>query len=63
VVSIDALVLSLLTRRPRRNRARGTIGRVALPPALATSSVTGTQKSKLAGTIRGSYFVIKGKYY
>jgi hypothetical protein len=34
-----------------------------VPTELASRFKFATQKSKLAGTIRGSYFVIKGKYY
>ena len=33
-----------------------------VPPELASSFKFARQKSKLAGTIRGSYFVIKGEY-
>ncbi len=33
-----------------------------VPPELATRFKFARQKSKLAGTIRGSYFVIKGEY-
>jgi hypothetical protein len=33
-----------------------------VPEELATRFKFATQKSKLAGTIRGSYFVIKGEY-
>jgi hypothetical protein len=33
-----------------------------VPPELASSFKFAKQKSKLAGTIRGSYFVIKGEY-
>src|SRR5262249_50748831 len=33
-----------------------------IPPELASSFKFARQKSKLAGTIRGSYFVIKGEY-
>jgi hypothetical protein len=33
-----------------------------VPDELATRFKFATQKSKLAGTIRGSYFVIKGEY-
>lgn len=33
-----------------------------VPAELATKFKFATQKSKLAGTIRGSYFVIKGEY-
>ncbi|HET9653977.1 MAG TPA: phage tail protein [Kineosporiaceae bacterium] len=33
-----------------------------VPDELATKFRFATQKSKLAGTIRGSYFVIKGEY-
>ena len=32
------------------------------PTELASRSSSRRQKSKLAGTIRGSYFVIKGEY-
>lgn len=35
---------------------------MAVPEELATKFKFATQKSKLAGIIRGSYFVIKGKY-
>lgn len=33
-----------------------------IPPELASQFKFARQKSKLAGTIRGSYFVIKGEY-
>jgi hypothetical protein len=33
-----------------------------VPPELASRFKFATQKSKLAGTIRGSFFVIKGEY-
>jgi hypothetical protein len=33
-----------------------------VPTELATRFKLATQKSKLAGTIRGSFFVIKGEY-
>src|SRR5438876_7343210 len=33
-----------------------------VPPELASSFKLAKQKSKLAGTIRGSFFVIKGEY-
>ena len=33
-----------------------------VPEELASSFKFARQKSKLAGTIRGSYFVIKGQY-
>ena len=33
-----------------------------IPPELADRFKFARQKSKLAGTIRGSYFVIKGEY-
>jgi hypothetical protein len=33
-----------------------------VPEELASRFKFATQKSKLAGTIRGSYFVIKGQY-
>ena len=33
-----------------------------VPDELASRFKFATQKSKLAGTIRGSYFVIKGEY-
>ena len=33
-----------------------------VPPELASRFTFATQKSKLAGTIRGSFFVIKGEY-
>ena len=33
-----------------------------VPDELATRFKFARQKSKLAGTIRGSYFVIKGEY-
>jgi hypothetical protein len=33
-----------------------------VPPELASSFKFVKQKSKLAGTIRGSFFVIKGEY-
>jgi hypothetical protein len=33
-----------------------------VPPELASKFKFATQKSKLAGTIRGSFFVIKGEY-
>ena len=33
-----------------------------VPDELATRFKFARQKSKLAGTIRGSYFVIKGNY-
>jgi hypothetical protein len=33
-----------------------------VPAELATRFKFATQKSKLAGTIRGSFFVIKGEY-
>lgn len=35
---------------------------MAVPPELATKFKFARQKSKLAGTIRGSFFVIKGVY-
>ncbi|MDP9036089.1 MAG: phage tail protein [Myxococcota bacterium] len=35
---------------------------MAVPPELAERFKFATQKSKLAGTIRGSFFVIKGEY-
>jgi hypothetical protein len=35
---------------------------MAVPEELATRFKFATQKSKLAGTIRGSFFVIKGEY-
>lgn len=35
---------------------------MAVPDELATKFKFATQKSKLAGTIRGSFFVIKGQY-
>jgi hypothetical protein len=35
---------------------------MAVPEELASRFKFATQKSKLAGTIRGSYFVIKGEY-
>ncbi len=35
---------------------------MAIPSELASRFKFATQKSKLAGTIRGSYFVIKGEY-
>ena len=34
-----------------------------IPDELAAQLKFARQKSKLAGTIRGSYFVIKGEYY
>jgi hypothetical protein len=36
--------------------------RIAVPSELETKFKSARQKSKLAGTIRGSYFVIKGEY-
>jgi hypothetical protein len=36
--------------------------RVEVPPELATRFKFATQKSKLAGVIRGSYFAFKGDY-
>jgi hypothetical protein len=33
-----------------------------IPPELASSFKFARQKSRLAGTIRGSFFVIKGEY-
>jgi hypothetical protein len=33
-----------------------------IPQELATRFKFARQKSKLAGTIRGSYFVVKGEY-
>jgi hypothetical protein len=33
-----------------------------IPDELATTFKFARQKSKLAGTIRGSFFVIKGEY-
>ena len=35
---------------------------MAVPSELAERFKFATQKSKLAGTIRGSYFVVKGEY-
>ena len=35
---------------------------MAVPKELAQRFKFATQKSKLAGTIRGSFFVIKGEY-
>ena len=35
---------------------------MAVPDELASRFKFATQKSKLAGTIRGSYFVVKGEY-
>jgi len=36
--------------------------RMDVPTELASRFKFATQKSKLAGTIRGSFFVIKGEY-
>ena len=54
----------MYTHRRRRKRAVGfkLSEGMEVPAELATRFKFASQKSKLAGTIRGSFFVIKGEY-
>ncbi len=54
----------LYTIRDKKKRAVGfkLSDGMAVPPELASRFRFAKQKSKLAGTIRGSFFVIKGEY-
>ena len=54
----------MYTLKPGGKRAVGfkLSDGMAVPDELASRFKFATQKSKLAGTIRGSYFVVKGEY-
>jgi len=52
---------SCTARQPESERRIQALRRMEVPAELGSFKFA-RQKSKLAGTIRGSYFVIKGEY-
>jgi hypothetical protein len=61
-LSINVLYTYTLDDKKKRAVGFKLSDGMEVPPELASSFKFAKQKSKLAGTIRGSYFVIKGEY-